>query len=95
MEASTTRPVRPMNGAERIERRDFATARTIDQTLGVQACYGTYCAAVLLRNKEVPFTVALRVLTRPGQLRKPSPPDMLGPRMYGSVATVAYRHTHT
>lgn len=85
---------RMMNGAHN-ERRDFASARIIDQTLGVQACYGTYCAAVLLRNKGVHLGVALRVLTRPDLLRTPAPPDMLEPRMFGSVGAVAYRHTHT
>lgn len=94
MEPLLRRRDRLLNGA-RNERRDFASARTIDQTLGVQACYGTYCAAVLLRNKGVAFSVALRVLTRPEQLRTPVPPDMLEPRLFGSVASVAYRHTHT
>ncbi len=94
MESLLKRPDRFTDG-ERNERRDFVNARTIDQTLGVQACYGTYCAAVLLRNKGISFSVALRVLTRPGHLRTPPPPSMLEPRMFGSVPSVAYRHTHT
>ncbi len=93
MESLSNDPDRLAHG-ERDQRRDFATARTVDQTLGVQVCYGTYCAAVLLRNKGFSIGVALRVLTRPAQLRTPLPPNLLEPRLYGSVQCVAYRHTY-
>ena len=91
---SHSEPLAPLTVSAYNGRCDFVTARTIDQTLGVQACYGTYCAAVLLRNKGVDISVALRLLTRPDQLRKPAPPDMFQPRMYGCVLSVVYRHTY-
>ena len=58
---------------KRSSRRDIATARTIDQSLGVQSCLGTYHAAVLLHTKEVNIMVALRVLAQCNQHRKASP----------------------
>jgi hypothetical protein len=53
-------------------RKDIATARTIDQSLGVQSSHGTYHAAVLLHTKEVDISVALRVLAQRNQHRKDS-----------------------
>lgn len=50
-------------------RKDIATARTIDQSLGVQSRHGTYHAAVLLHTKEVDISVALRVLAQCNQRR--------------------------
>ena len=76
-------------------RKDHDTARTIDQCIGIQTCYGTYCAAVLLRGKGVDIELALRVLTKPSLRRPVQQVDLLEPRMYGVVSAISYRHTHT
>jgi hypothetical protein len=76
-------------------RKDHDTARTIDQCIGIQNCYGTYCAAMLLRGKGVDIELALRVLTQPASRRPVQQVELLAPRMYGSVSAISYRHTHT
>ena len=78
-----------------ILRKDHDTARTIDQCIGIQNCYGTFCAAMLLRGKGVDIELALRVLTKPSLRRPIQEVDLLEPRMYGAVSAISYRHTHT
>lgn len=75
-------------------RSDSATAHIIDQALGMQVCFGTKCAADFLRDNSADIDMVLRVLTRPDLRRKTPAPGLFQLRMYGSVPSIAYRHTH-
>jgi hypothetical protein len=60
----------PLVGGGHQFRSDIDTAYTVDQSLGVQACHGTFYAALLLRNKGLDITLALRVLAHPTERRQ-------------------------
>jgi hypothetical protein len=72
-----------------------ANANIIEHALVIQSCHGTYFAARLLHSKGISISVALRTLTLPNQQRKQVQLKLSEPRMYGSVPSMAYRHTHT
>ena len=75
-------------------RSDLFTSRLIDQALGLQICFGTKCAAEFLRDNGVDIDVVMRILTRPDLRRKACAPGLFQLRRYGSVPSIAYRHTH-
>ena len=85
--------IEPSITAERRARVDSISASIIEHALVVQSCHGTYYAARLLHSKGISISIALRILTRPHQHRKLAQPTLLGPRMYGSVSALMYRHT--
>lgn len=60
----------PLVGGGHQFRSDIDTAYTVDQSIGVQACHGTFYAALLLRNKGLDITLALRVLAHPAERRQ-------------------------
>jgi hypothetical protein len=60
----------PQVGGGHQFRSDIDTAYTVDQSLGVQACHGTFYAALLLRNKGLDIALALRVLAHPSERRQ-------------------------
>lgn len=76
-------------------RTDTTSAKIIDQSLGVQACYGTFHAARLLRTKDIPIHIALRVLLRTSPQRPLSANAPLQLRHYGLGRALAYSHTST
>jgi hypothetical protein len=85
--------IEPSLNATSSARFDNISASIIEHALVVQSCHGTYYAARLLHSKGISISVALRTLTRPDQRRKLTQPALLGPRMYGSVSALMYRHT--
>ena len=76
-------------------RADLATARIVDQSISVQACHGTFYAALLLRTKNVDIDIALRVLLHPHKQRNAYPQAMFQPRHYEMQPPLIYTHTHT
>ena len=90
MSSHTVRPAAFILGAHKW-RTDLATARSIDRCLAVQAKHGTFDAAALLCALGVDIHVAMRVLGRRRRRRKPAPPGLFQPSIYGSVPYLAYR----
>lgn len=76
-------------------RADSATSRIIEQSIAVQACHGTFYAALLMRIKNIDIDTALRVLLHPKQRRSTFPPTLFHPRHYAAVPPLMYAHTHT
>lgn len=76
-------------------RADLGTARLIDQCIDLQACHGTFWAALLLRDKNIDIEIALRVLLYPARHRNIYPPAMFQPRRYAPEPALIYTHTYT
>lgn len=50
-------------------RTDKHTAQQIKEALAMQRAFGNHCAATFLRLRNVPLTLAARVLASPGKRR--------------------------
>ena len=60
----------PKGTKVRQARTDTKTRAIVDKAIELQSAAGTQVAAGLMKNKNVPFRVAKRVLTEPSKRRK-------------------------